>query len=683
MIVKNILLILLSFLSLNLFCQVERQPNLTGKFFSSQSGGGTGFWQISGNFSDDSGVHDASSVEVGDMVFFSDGGFTFFLPITEIVSALHPSLVVKVSNVGISQISSVPSGMKAIYHPTSKGYFPYVAGLSNPDQQVYNEYLIYLLEQNNGGSGSGKINKSYLVNRTNLILSDSTTVLSEFNTVVIDVIRSTENGSVTLPLITEDLKNTIFIIQGWVEEGGNNIGIFSSGETFINGFSGGSFTNQPFITLKNKEKAIITPVLDSGVWYWSTHISEKVEPYFEYLNLKNLYVSKSLGDNSTAEVGNPNKPFADPWAAKDVAEFGDEIFVLDGVWRYGAGEEIEQSESNRLIKDGITYHFYPKTKIILNMIDDGTESQLLSDEGEKSMCKILGSLSIIQNMNSLNWSNNTLALPNNDSSYLVLELDTLNAAFNCPSCVTAAHKFKSKLDLKIENLIIRELYDEADETNLDYFLLKGGVNNIKINSQSGLAAFFQIKGANAFLDASFKGDSVAIFITDTARANVNFNTDYASVGSSYFANTNAVINSVKSFFVNSLVNGRGNITVNNSTVTGNNCRILSNSSSSVTLKLNNHTQPVGLNLYSDPTSRIIVSGNVDFNGSGSFNVRGADNAKVFLNSIIMFNPPLLTNTISNSFTDNTNLYLSNCFCLGTPNIQITGITLFGEPITTY
>lgn len=147
---KNIILIFLCLFSINLIGQVERQPNLTAKYFASQSGGGSGYWTLTGTFTDDAGIYDASGVQVGDVVFFSDGTYTFFLPVTEIVSATHPTLTVKVSNTGITQISSVPSGMKAIYHPTSKGYFPFVSGISNADQQVYNEYLMSLLDQGGG-----------------------------------------------------------------------------------------------------------------------------------------------------------------------------------------------------------------------------------------------------------------------------------------------------------------------------------------------------------------------------------------------------------------------------------------------------------------------------------------------------------------------------------------------------
>jgi hypothetical protein len=147
---KKLLLLLALCIPLFALAQVERMPSLTASYNAAQSGGDGTTWTLTGNFSDASGIYDASGVQVGDIVFFSDGSYTFFLPITEIVDAMHPTLSVKVSKVGITQISSVGSGMKAIFHPTSKGYFPFVSGISNADQQVYNEYLMSLLDQ--GGS---------------------------------------------------------------------------------------------------------------------------------------------------------------------------------------------------------------------------------------------------------------------------------------------------------------------------------------------------------------------------------------------------------------------------------------------------------------------------------------------------------------------------------------------------
>ena len=45
-----------------------------------------------------------------------------------------------------------------------------------------------------------------------------------------------------------------------------------------------------------------------------------------------FYVSKSNGNNTTAQKGNPFKPYADPWAAVADADDGDYIEVLDGIW---------------------------------------------------------------------------------------------------------------------------------------------------------------------------------------------------------------------------------------------------------------------------------------------------------------------------------------------------------------
>lgn len=45
-----------------------------------------------------------------------------------------------------------------------------------------------------------------------------------------------------------------------------------------------------------------------------------------------LFVSKTKGDNGSAQANNPFKPYADPWSALTAASVGDLIEVLDGVW---------------------------------------------------------------------------------------------------------------------------------------------------------------------------------------------------------------------------------------------------------------------------------------------------------------------------------------------------------------
>ncbi len=140
------LVLILSLLSLSVFGQVQDTSFLVGKVQASQSGAGSGYWQVSGTFTDESGLYDSGGIQVGDVLFFSDAGIGYHLPITVIVSATPPSFVVRVSNVGITNIISVPTGSGVIYRPSAQEFLTFAAGISNPDQQTYQGYLAKKLD---------------------------------------------------------------------------------------------------------------------------------------------------------------------------------------------------------------------------------------------------------------------------------------------------------------------------------------------------------------------------------------------------------------------------------------------------------------------------------------------------------------------------------------------------------
>ena len=130
---KNILFVILSILSLSVFGQVQDTALLAGKAQFSQSGAGSGYWQVSGTFTDESGLNDAGGILAGDVLFFSDAGIGYFPPITQVVSATPPSFTIRVSNVGITNIVSVPTTSGVIYRPSTGEYLTFTAGISNPD----------------------------------------------------------------------------------------------------------------------------------------------------------------------------------------------------------------------------------------------------------------------------------------------------------------------------------------------------------------------------------------------------------------------------------------------------------------------------------------------------------------------------------------------------------------------
>lgn len=154
---KNLLLIILSILSLSVFGQVQDSSFLTGKAQFSQSGAGAGYWQVSGTFTDESGLYDAGFIQVGDVLFFSDAGVGYHLPITQVVSATPPSFVIRVNNSGITNIISVPTTSGVIYRPSTGEYLSFASGISNPDQQTYQSYLTKKLD----AIATGSVNTIY------------------------------------------------------------------------------------------------------------------------------------------------------------------------------------------------------------------------------------------------------------------------------------------------------------------------------------------------------------------------------------------------------------------------------------------------------------------------------------------------------------------------------------------
>lgn len=83
---KKILVSILMFSCAIVFAQNERI--FTGKCAISQTGGGTGFWQVGvTNFNDPGGQFTAEDIAVNDYLFFSDSGTPYSLQVTEIASA--------------------------------------------------------------------------------------------------------------------------------------------------------------------------------------------------------------------------------------------------------------------------------------------------------------------------------------------------------------------------------------------------------------------------------------------------------------------------------------------------------------------------------------------------------------------------------------------------------------------
>lgn len=145
---------------LSAFAQSEQGTRIfTGKCAVSQTGSGAGYWEVTvTNFNDPSGQLDASEIQVNDFLYLTDAGTTVALKITVRVSAMGSGAVLRVSNAGITAISSVPTTSNAFISRRSvnKGFTPIVANLSSNDNQLQQEYTLYKIDSLiNLGTSSG------------------------------------------------------------------------------------------------------------------------------------------------------------------------------------------------------------------------------------------------------------------------------------------------------------------------------------------------------------------------------------------------------------------------------------------------------------------------------------------------------------------------------------------------
>lgn len=134
----------------------------TGKCNISQSGSGSGFWQVSVSSFNDPGGYDATEIAVGDFLIFSDNNELYSLPITQVISAVGGSASIRVSNVGITTISSVPTTTGAAISRGTVNHelFPIVANVGTSNAQLYSEITFAKIDELLG-SGSGDGNGIY------------------------------------------------------------------------------------------------------------------------------------------------------------------------------------------------------------------------------------------------------------------------------------------------------------------------------------------------------------------------------------------------------------------------------------------------------------------------------------------------------------------------------------------
>ena len=146
---KYIISAFLTLIALTSFSQSETGVRVfSGKCAVSQTGSGSGYWIASiTNFNDPGGL-DASDIEVGDFLRVNDSGVEYALEITLITSASGSSATFRVSNVGITGISSIPTTTNAgiSRRTTNFGLMPFFANMTDNDNQLQNEYTMYKID---------------------------------------------------------------------------------------------------------------------------------------------------------------------------------------------------------------------------------------------------------------------------------------------------------------------------------------------------------------------------------------------------------------------------------------------------------------------------------------------------------------------------------------------------------
>jgi len=142
---KNKITIFLLFVAAIASAQSPRV--FTAKCNIAQSGSGSGYWQVAVTSLNDPGGLDATEIAVNDKLLFNDGGIQYTLNITTVVSAVGNSATIRVSNVGVTGISSVPTTSAVISRGTQNyGFIPDAANTSQNDKQFNSEYSMYMVD---------------------------------------------------------------------------------------------------------------------------------------------------------------------------------------------------------------------------------------------------------------------------------------------------------------------------------------------------------------------------------------------------------------------------------------------------------------------------------------------------------------------------------------------------------
>lgn len=143
---KLLLFILFTIIATATYSQQISNRFVSGRVVHTQVGGSPGVFDVSCNFLDEAGYFDGTNIAIGDKLFVSDGGFGYYLPITQILSSSYTTVVIRVNSTGLP-LASVPTGIGYLTRGSPTYQFkPYISGMSSADQQISSEEFMYAID---------------------------------------------------------------------------------------------------------------------------------------------------------------------------------------------------------------------------------------------------------------------------------------------------------------------------------------------------------------------------------------------------------------------------------------------------------------------------------------------------------------------------------------------------------
>ncbi len=154
-----------------------------------------------------------------------------------------------------------------------------------------------------------------------------------------------------------------------------------------------------------------------------------------------LYVS-SLGNDSTAVVGNPNRPYLTLQAARTAAGSGDLINVLTGSYTTSAS----------LAKDGVNWHFEPGTTVTYN---GSSDTEGIFDDGATAMSySVTGWGTFVRNAVDASTALHTIVRVGHASSSVIFTCKKLDGQGSNDSPPTLVSITAGKLSFRADEIVL-------------------------------------------------------------------------------------------------------------------------------------------------------------------------------------------------------------------------------------